>query len=258
VVSYFSETINQPWPSNQTKSNVEAVMNSAVVINQRARSAEQKALRRRAVIEAAETYFLEVGYEAFSMAQLAKKTGVAKGTLYLYFKTREELFLTLYEQSLIRWSKVFMGYLSGSMTSKAYAQTLFTTALADGTFLPLFIRLAHIIEHNVAIPRLISSKQVLIRQVEAVAEPTSTSLKLSKAQAIEVVKTMGVLLIGATGADQGPSLNNENLPEDVQDLIASFSSEPLFVKNAVRIIEGIRAQAASDISSNQTLKQITT
>jgi len=33
----------------------------------------------------------------------------------------------------------------------------------------------------------------------------------------------------------------------VQELIASFSSEPLFVKNAVRIIEGIRAEAASTI-----------
>ena len=65
-------------------------MSSAVVINQRARSAEQKALRRQAVLEAAEKYFNEVGYEAFSMAQLAKNTGVAKGTLYLYFNTREE------------------------------------------------------------------------------------------------------------------------------------------------------------------------
>ena len=166
-------------------------MSSVVVINQRARSAEQKALRRLAVLEAAETYFLEVGYEAFSMAQLAKKTGVAKGTLYLYFKTREELFLTLYEQSLIRWSQVFIGYLSDSMTSKAYAQTLYNTALADGTFLPLLIRLEHIIEHNVAIPRLIKSKQVFICEVEAVAEPTSTSLKLSKAQAREVVKKIG-------------------------------------------------------------------
>ena len=83
-------------------------MSSAVVINQRARSTEQKALRRHAVLAAAETYFREVGYEAFSMAQLAKKTGFAKGTLYLYFQTREELFLTLYEQSLIRWSQVFI------------------------------------------------------------------------------------------------------------------------------------------------------
>ena len=40
---------------------------------------------------------------------------------------------------------------------------------------------------------------------------------------------MGVLLIGATRTDQGSSLEDEELPVDVQDLIASFSSEPLFV-----------------------------
>ena len=222
-------------------------MSSAVVINQRARSTEQKALRRHAVLVAAETYFREVGYEAFSMAQLAKKTGFAKGTLYLYFQTREELFLTLYEQSLIRWSQVFIDDLSNSMTSKAYSQKLFSTASADGTFLPLLIRLEHMIEHNVAIPRLISSKQVFINQVKTLAKVTAISLRLSEAQAIEVVKTMGVLLIGATQGDQGPSLDHEELPEDVQNLIVSFSSEPLFIKNAVRIIEGIRMEAVSHI-----------
>ncbi|MAD07517.1 MAG: TetR family transcriptional regulator [Gammaproteobacteria bacterium] len=222
-------------------------MNPVVAINRRARSAEQKALRRQAVLDAAETYFLEVGYEAFSMTQLARKAGVVKGTLYLYFKTREELFLTLYEQSLIRWSEVFIGSLTDLMPSKAYAQVLYKTASADGIFLPLLIRLEHVIEHNVAIPRLINSKRVFISQVEVVAEHTSTALKLSKAQAREIVKTMGVLLIGATRADQGPSLDKEELPRDVQDLIVSFSSEPLFVKNAVRIIEGIRAETAPKI-----------
>ena len=218
-------------------------MSSVVAINQRARSLEQKALRRRAVLQVAETYLLEVGYEAFSMSKLAKNIGLSKGTLYLYFQTREEIFLTLYEQSLIRWSQVFINDLSKSMTTNAYCQKLFTTASEDGTFLPLLIRLEHVIEHNVAIPRLINSKQVFINQVEALAEVTSTSLTLSKAQAIEVVKTMGVLLIGATQGDQGPSLDNEELPEDVQNLIVSFSSKPLFIKNAVRIIEGIRAEA---------------
>jgi len=222
-------------------------MSSVVAINQRARSLEQKALRRRAVLQVAETYLIEVGYEAFSMSKLAKKIGLAKGTLYLYFQTREELFLTLYDQSLIRWSQTFIDELSDSMTSKAYSQKLFSTASADGTFLPLLIRLENMIEHNVAIPRLISSKQVFILQVEALAKVTAISLRLSEAQAIEVVKTMGVLLIGATQGDQGPSLDHEELPEDVQNLIVSFSSEPLFVKNAVRIIEGIRAEAGSNI-----------
>jgi len=222
-------------------------MSSVIAFNKRARSAEQKELRRLAVLKAAEAYFHEVGYEAFSMAQLAKKTGVAKGTLYLYFNTREELFLTLYEQSLIRWSQVFIANLSAAMTSKAYAQALYLTAIADGTFLPLLIRLEHLIEHNVAIPRLIESKRAFIRQVKIIADPTSTSLTLSAAQAIEVVKTMGVLLIGTAQADQGPSLDDEVLPEDIQSLIASFSSEPLFVKNAVRIIEGIRVEGTSNI-----------
>ena len=221
-------------------------MNSAVAINQRARSAQQKAQRRRVVLDAAQAYFLEVGYEAFSMTQLAKKTGLVKGTLYLYFKTREELFLTLYEQSLIRWGQVFIARLADAMTSKAYAQSLYKTAVADGTFLPLLIRLEHVIEHNVSIPRLINSKRVFVLQVGIVARSTASALNLSQAQATEVVKTMGVLLIGATRSDQGPSLNQEELPDDVQALIASFSSETLFVKNAVRIIEGIRAEGITD------------
>jgi AcrR family transcriptional regulator len=222
-------------------------MNSVVAINHRARSSEQKALRRHAVLETAEVYFKEVGYEAFSMAQLAKKSGVAKGTLYLYFNTREELFLTLYEQSLVRWSQIFIGSLSDTMTSKTYAQSLYKTTQADGVFLPLLIRLEHVIEHNVAIPRLIESKRVFINQVEAVAAATSTALRLSTAQATEVVKTMGVLLIGATQTDQSPALDDEDLPADVQYLITSFSSEPLFIKNAARIIESIRAEDMSGV-----------
>ena len=221
---------------------METFMGSVVAINQRARSEEQKTLRRNAVLKVAELYFLEVGYEAFSMSHLAKKAGVAKGTLYLYFETREEIFLTLYEQSLIRWSQIFINDLPVSMTSKSYAQKLYSTAMADGAFLPLLIRLEHVIEHNVAIPRLISSKQIFIHQVDAIAEATSIALTLNKSQAIEVVKTMGVLLIGATQGDQGPSLDNEELPKDVRDLIDSFSSEPLFTKNAARIIEGIRSE----------------
>jgi AcrR family transcriptional regulator len=218
-------------------------MESAVAIKRRARSAEQKAQRRQIVLQAAERYFLEVGYEAFSMAQLATRAGLVKGTLYLYFETREELFLTLYEQSLVRWSQAFLGQLSGPLPSKRYAQGLYDTAMADGTFVPLLVRLEHVIEHNVSIPRLVSSKRVFIDQVAVLAKASSFALALPLAQASEVVKTMGVLLIGATRADQGPSLDNELLPEEVQSLIASFSSGPLFVRNAVRIIEGIRAEA---------------
>ena len=222
-------------------------MSSVVAINQRARTAEQKAQRRNAVLEAAEKFLLEVGYEAFSMSNLAKNIGIAKGTLYLYFETREDIFLTLYEQSLVRWSDIFIDERGETIASQVYARKPFEAAAADGTFLPLQIRLEHLIEHNVAVPRLIQSKQIFIGRVDKIAKATASALGLSEAQAIEVVKTMGVLLIGATQSDQAPSLDEEVLPQDVQNLIASFSSKPLFIKNAVRIIEGIRMETVSGI-----------
>ena len=224
-------------------------MNPVVAINRRARSAEQKALRRQAVLDAAETYFWRWATRHFHDSTRQAKAGWLKGTSHdLYFKTREELFLTLYEQSLIRWSEVFIASLTDLMPSKAYAQVLYKTAsVLMAPSCPLLIRLEHVIEHNVAIARLIKSKRVFISQVEVVAEHTSAALKLSKSVRREIVKRWASQVTGATRADQGPSLDEEELPGDVQDLIVSFSSEPLFVKNAVRIIEGIRAETAPKI-----------
>ena len=211
----------------------------------RARTEDEKHFRRQQILDAAEQHFSEVGYEGFSMANLAKLAGVVKGTLYLYFKTREEVFLTLYNQSLVRWSHVFLEQLQGSMTDRDYVTTLYTTALADGSFIPLLTRLEHVIEHNVSIESLIQSKRNFIERVDCLAQATAPVLSLNQSQSVELVKTMGVLLVGATRADQGPSLHGEDIPDDVQALIDSFSSENIFIKNACRIISGIRTADGS-------------
>lgn len=214
-------------------------------MRRRARTQEQKNFRRIQILDAAEKHFHEVGYEAFSMASLAKLAGVAKGTLYLYFKSREEVFLTLHTRSLIRWSHTFTDQLTPDMTDHDYVSALYKTAMADGSFVPLLTRLEHVIEHNVAIESLIESKRAFIERVDHTAERTASMLNMTKAQASEVVKTMGVLLVGASSTDQGPSLEGESIPQDVRDLIESFSSETLFTKNACRIIAGIRAECVN-------------
>ena len=206
----------------------------------RARTQDQKHFRRQQILEAAEQHFDEVGYEAFSMGNLAKLAGVVKGTLYLYFKTREEVFLTLYNQSLSRWSETFLGSCKDKMSDRDYVSTLYTTAMADAHFVPLLARLEHVIEHNVSIESLIESKRHFISRVEHLAGAAAPILSLTPSQSLEMVKTMGVLLVGATRTDQGPSLQGEDIPEDVQALMDSFSSEHLFIKNACRIIQGIR------------------
>jgi AcrR family transcriptional regulator len=211
----------------------------------RARTEAQKDFRRQQILDAAEAHFRDVGYEAFSMGNLAKLAGVVKGTLYLYFKTREEVFLTLYNQSLVRWSQVFLNRLDHRpMDDNDYVKILYVTAMADGSFVPLLARLEHVIEHNVAIERLVESKRIFIDRVAKIAETSAAILGLNQPQALEVVRTMGVLLVGATRADQGPSLQGEAIPADVQALIEAFSSENIFIKNACRIIAGVRADAS--------------
>jgi AcrR family transcriptional regulator len=59
--------------------------------------------RRRQILDAAGEAFDQVGIEDVSMDWLASLAGVAKGTLYLYFPTRESVFLALYQRELDAW-----------------------------------------------------------------------------------------------------------------------------------------------------------
>ena len=47
--------------------------------------------KREAIIEAARTLFTTKGYEATTMAEVARQSGVGVGTVYLYFKNKSDL-----------------------------------------------------------------------------------------------------------------------------------------------------------------------
>src|SRR2546430_277226 len=53
--------------------------------------------KRRQIIEGARRMFLAQGFDAASMGSIAREAGVSKGTLYVYFKSKEELFEAIVE-----------------------------------------------------------------------------------------------------------------------------------------------------------------
>lgn len=55
------------------------------------RKEREKLQRRNDILDAAEKLFFTKGFESVSMDQIAGEAELAKGTLYLYFKTREDL-----------------------------------------------------------------------------------------------------------------------------------------------------------------------
>lgn len=53
--------------------------------------------KRESIIEAAIRLFVEKGFDAASMQEIAVLAGVAKGTIYLYFSSKDELVRQVYE-----------------------------------------------------------------------------------------------------------------------------------------------------------------
>lgn len=58
----------------------------------KAKPVDRRAERRQAIIATATRLFAEIGYSDCEMERVASQLRVAKGTLYLYFPSKEELF----------------------------------------------------------------------------------------------------------------------------------------------------------------------
>lgn len=63
--------------------------------------AERAADRRQAIIDAALDEFIDRGYAATRLDDVARRAGVAKGTIYLHFKDKEALFQELVRAALV-------------------------------------------------------------------------------------------------------------------------------------------------------------
>ncbi|KUM26507.1 TetR family transcriptional regulator [Mesorhizobium loti] len=61
-------------------------------------AAGQDPVKRAQIIEGARRVFIDKGFEAASMNDITREAGVSKGTIYVYFANKEELFEALIEE----------------------------------------------------------------------------------------------------------------------------------------------------------------
>jgi len=59
---------------------------------------KQRQERERLILRAAEDMFLEKGYHETSIDEIATRVGIAKGTVYLHFPSKEDLIFALVER----------------------------------------------------------------------------------------------------------------------------------------------------------------
>lgn len=58
--------------------------------------------KRERILDAAEHVFAEHGFFAARVSEIAKRAGVADGTIYLYFKSKDDLLISLFESRMER------------------------------------------------------------------------------------------------------------------------------------------------------------
>jgi AcrR family transcriptional regulator len=166
----------------------------------RAITPAQKAQRLQVILDAAWDLFQERAYEEIGVATVAKAAGLAKGTLYLYFRTKEELFLTVQEQQLQAWfddlDRRLRG-LAGCDDSGRVAGAI-CGSLSERPAMTRLLSLLHVIlEQNAGYEAVSRFKRMFLERQTSTGELLETCLPFLKAgDGVRLCTWIYILVLG--------------------------------------------------------------
>jgi AcrR family transcriptional regulator len=139
------------------------------------RRREQKANRQQEILTAAFEVFAAHGYEAARIDEVARRAGIAKGTIYLYFRDKEELFQAVVRNLLPQRFDILVKTLPGppSVLVRALLSQMYTNVVGNEKVRAIvrmlvaesgrFPQLAEIYHQEVIVPGLKAMRQALMR-----------------------------------------------------------------------------------------------
>jgi len=105
--------------------------------------------KRRQILEGARQVFLASGFDGASMGEIAKAAGVSKGTLYVYFDSKESLFAALTTEE-----------------KRGLAEVLFKLDADDPDVRSVLTQLGHTFLSRMVTPEHVSSIRMVIGAAE--------------------------------------------------------------------------------------------
>ena len=213
----------------------------------RARRDEDKEGRRRQLLDAAAALFLHTPYAALRMAEVAEAAGLAKGTLFLYFPTKEALFLALLDERLGAWFDRLDAVLArggAPWTAARAARAVVASVQGDESLLRLVPVWQTVLEHNVTQGQLRPFKERLLeRQLRTGALLERRLPFLAAGEGARLLLHVHALVSGLRQlADPAPVVRELLEDPRLAPLRVGFSRELTFA--LTHLLRGLHARAS--------------
>lgn len=170
-----------------------------------ARSDAEKSEKRLLILGAAFELFRAAEGGLAAVADVAAHAGLAKGTVYLYFRTKEEIFLAMLEEQLHSWIDRFTAAVQAAAGQSSPAAAGTVAALASQFCAyplenPALLRLASlshgVLERNIDAATALRFKRSLAQRLEELGRELDRSLTLAPGHGARMVLHGYALLLG--------------------------------------------------------------
>ena len=148
----------------------------APAAGRRARGALAKTARREAILDGLEELFGHTPYERITVAGVARHAGLAKGTVYLYFPTREAMFLALHLRHATAFAGELVAMAEGTLAPAALARKIARRLAGVPMVLRLMALAPTVLERNVDTVTVAAFKHDLLETLVPVAAALERSV----------------------------------------------------------------------------------
>lgn len=174
---------------------------------------EDKSERRAAIVRAAQDLLAGAPMGAFSVEELALRAGLAKGTIYLYFRTREEVLLAVHGAHAQRLFDAVSAVLdSGRAQARPIVRATLRFLRANPGFLPLAATCRGMLENNVSERAAIEFKLALGSRLGALGARVERLYPgLARGAGVALLMNCYALMIGLWQLADAPACLREAL-----------------------------------------------
>ncbi len=196
----------------------------------RASTSESKEYRKQTILEAATSLFFENPGALPTVNEISKCCGIAKGTVYIYFSTKEQIFLTIIEELFTEFIEKTKGFIINSENSddplKSIIEDLCKYFSENRTMLYLAGMTNSIIEQNIEIEAAYEHKKSIQKQLLSLGEVMGSTLGHDKVLCAKLLLRTYAIILGVWQVCNPPKKVHEiHQKEGAKFLLPDFENE---------------------------------